>query len=126
MATDDSGQDPDRAAILARRRHFVALALSGLTTAGCKHNQPEPCLSIAQPTDGAGQDGPSPDGPFVEDPGVPVAEPEPEPETDPEPESDGGGELEPGPQPCLKVAAPSPRPCLKKKPPPRVCLLIID
>lgn len=124
MATDDSGQDPDRAAILARRRHFVALALSGLTTAGCKHNQPEPCLSIAQPTDGAGQDGPSPDGPFVEDPGVPVAEPEPEAE--PESESDGGGELEPGPQPCLKVAAPSPRPCLKKKPPPRVCLLMID
>lgn len=65
MATDDSGQDPDRAAILARRRHFVALALSGLTTAGCKHNQAEPCLSIAQPTDGAGQDGPSPDVPFA-------------------------------------------------------------
>jgi hypothetical protein len=115
----DESPDPDRAAILARRRRFIALAISGLATGGCRH-QPQACLSISIPDeDGngnsdAGAEGedagePSTSGAFVEDPGAPVdggsgetgeaIEPEPVPEP------------EPNPQPCLKVR-PTPHPCL--------------
>lgn len=68
MSDDESKrpEDPDRAAILARRQHFIAIALSGLaTTTACastgengtgtkeaeKKGQseapPEPCLKVA-------------------------------------------------------------------------------
>jgi hypothetical protein len=118
--SSDEPSDPDRAAILARRRRFIALAISGMATSGCKHQPPQPCLNVARPEDeygpnddgaddGEGQEAGEPDasGPFVEDPGVPV-----------EGETDGAetGETteappEPNPQPCLRMR-PTPRPCL--------------
>ncbi len=127
VAGDDE-LDPDRAAILARRRRFIALAISGLATASCKHPSPEPCLSVPVP-DGEQPDQPQADpgadssGPIVEDPGALLETPE----TD-----DDGSRNEPGealeptpPEVCLKVAAPqpapsqpaSPRPCLEQRRP---------
>ncbi len=47
----NEAEDPDRAAILARRQRFIAIALSGLAVgaeAGCD-SVPQPCLSIAPP-----------------------------------------------------------------------------
>lgn len=44
MANDRD--DPDRDAILARRRRFLALALSGMAVAGCE-SSPAPCLRVA-------------------------------------------------------------------------------
>ena len=38
----DDINDPDRAAILARRRRFIALAISSLAVTGCKRPKPEP------------------------------------------------------------------------------------
>jgi hypothetical protein len=123
--SEDDIPDPDRAAILARRRRFIALAISGLAAGGCKHGAPEPCLSVPMPEgnegepEGEGEDQGVPEepGPFVEDPGAPV---------------DGGGtegesgetEPKPQPQPCLKVQ-PNPQPCLKVKAPPHPCLMIM-
>ena len=52
----DDGQDPDRAAILARRRRFIALALGGLST-GCSPGDettttnPQPCLDFPAQTE---------------------------------------------------------------------------
>lgn len=46
---DDEHDDPDRAAILARRRRFLAVALSGVAAtalAGCE-TTPAPCLRLA-------------------------------------------------------------------------------
>lgn len=139
MRDDDQGkptQDSDRAAILARRKQFIALALSGLTTtAAC--------------TDGTGGDGKTPtqkadsndeprnDPPVEQPPQVCLSvaiEPQPEdnppvPETDPpvpetDPESPGDRPQIP-PNVCLKIVRPpeepppetAPRPCLKKMPP---------
>jgi hypothetical protein len=112
--SQDEVPDPDRAAILARRRRFIALAISGLATGGCKHT-PEPCLSIPIPNDDAGEgegegegvpEGqPSASEPFVEDPGTPV-----EGGT-----GETGGSSEAPPQP-------NPQPCLRKQPTPRACL----
>jgi hypothetical protein len=42
MSTDD----PDRAAILARRQRFVAIALSSLATGGVACTKPQPCLDV--------------------------------------------------------------------------------
>lgn len=117
--------DLDRAAILARRRRFIALAISGLATAGCKRTSPEACLSIEitpQP-----EDEPEPPQPFVEDPGVPLRG-----ETGPNESETGSTEGEAlehnRPQVCLEVApkpkSPKPRPCLKKQPP-QPCLMIL-
>jgi hypothetical protein len=76
--------DPDRDAILARRRKLIGAALAGITTvAGCGDNEPPPqvCLSPM----------------VVEE--TPVEEPPPE--VPPE-------EPEVSPQPCLSVVAPPP------------------
>lgn len=123
------GDDPDRAAILARRQRFIALALSGLATAACdKPNdepsapkvdktvqegkddggtRPHPCLSIVAPEAGEGGSTGKP-MPCLE-----VAVPEPDDES----EDDGAAP----PQPCLKIAAPEPKPkphpCLSIRPP---------
>ena len=44
---DDEGRDDlDRAAILARRQRFIALALSGLSASCGKTSGPQVCLSI--------------------------------------------------------------------------------
>ncbi len=60
--------DPDRAAILARRQRFVTLALSGLTgafAAGCdgggNESRPQPCLDVAAPPE-TKVEGPTSDG----------------------------------------------------------------
>ena len=131
MRDDDEGNKPtpdsDRAAILARRRQFIALALSGLTTtAACtdgnekpdgktqqpakeapKDHAPQVCLSVAPPTD---------------PPPIVLESPENDPEMVPpqvclkisRPPDDPEPKPEPKPQPCLKKAAP--KPCLKVAP----------
>jgi hypothetical protein len=43
---DEGRDDPDRAAILARRQRFIALALSGLSASCGKTSGPQVCLSI--------------------------------------------------------------------------------
>ena len=48
MATH--GDDPDRAAILARRRRFIALTLGGLAT-GCAPGKPAPDTTTADSVD---------------------------------------------------------------------------
>jgi len=54
MAGDERDDDVDRAAILARRQKFIALALSGLA-ASCgddKGAEPQPCLDVGPVTTG--------------------------------------------------------------------------
>jgi hypothetical protein len=130
MSDDESKrpEDPDRAAILARRQHFIAIALSGLaTTTACastgdsgtggtkeaeKKGQseapPEPCLSVALPPENAETETGAPPQPCLK-----VAPPDEQTE-----EGETGKPAEPAPEPCLKVA---PRPCLKKAAP-KPCL----
>jgi len=137
-----AGRD-DRAAILARRQHFIALALSGLaSTVACdgktdankaeggrgsgdsgREAPPQPCLEIAPLADDEGQT-PKPD-----EGGTSGSEPEPEPEIPPHaclriapPEDDSAdpGETEGGDEVGDKPR-PAPRPCLKKAAP-RPCL----
>ena len=58
----DGADDSDRAAILARRQRFIALALSGLSVAcGDDGNttSPMPCLDIGPQTDSASTTGAS-------------------------------------------------------------------
>ena len=121
--------DPDRAAILARRQRFIALALSGLaSTTACEKPKEDP----SAPKDGkASQEGKDDNKGAPPQACLKVAPPEPEggdstgkpmpclevmpPE--PEPIDDGS------PQACLKIAAPptepepKPQPCLKVRPP---------
>jgi hypothetical protein len=58
---DEGRDDPDRAAILARRQRFIALALSGLSAScgGDKDGKPQPCLDIAPMTESNSDDGAS-------------------------------------------------------------------
>src|SRR5690606_14851621 len=125
--------DPDRAAILARRKQFIALALSGLaTTTACtsggdeardnkstqpdksepEQTKPQPCLTVSIDPP------PEPPAPQVclsVAPVEPVEPPEPLPP--PEPVS---------PQVCLKIAVPDPEPQPetepKPEPKPKPCL----
>jgi hypothetical protein len=55
---DDDRSDPDRAAILARRQRFIALALSGLS-ASCGKNggSPTPCLDVGPAETSSADDG---------------------------------------------------------------------
>lgn len=133
MRDDDEGKpspDTDRAAILARRKQFIAIALSGLaTTTACtsggdkaqdgKSTQPDktdkgepiqpttadpqPCLSVAPPTE------PEPE-PIAPHPCLKIAAPEPSGETG-EALPDEPPPPEPKPRPCLKKMPP--KPCLK-------------
>lgn len=132
---DGAGSDPDRAAILARRQRFIALALSGLASTAC--------------TDGKSGEDKSSDGKLDT-----RSEPPPQPcltpvSVDPPPqaclkmvkppaetgggadETGGTGESETGdegetgkpetaPKPCLSKTAP--QPCLRKAPAPQPCL----
>ncbi|MFO7563505.1 MAG: hypothetical protein R6X02_12740 [Enhygromyxa sp.] len=150
MQDDDDGNDdgkgkakldPDRAAILARRKQFIALALSGLaTTAACTEG------GDATPKDKRAEDkGETGDATKVEAEGSIKEEappqpclsiappPEPDPPVPPEPPAgqeiggETGGETgeaqasqpppkpKPKPHPCLRKAAP--KPCLKKSAP---------
>jgi hypothetical protein len=80
--------DPDRAAILARRRRFIALALTGIAVTACKTKSgPQPCLNVGypenQPTGETDTDGPAvTEGPAADTDGI---EPSADPPTD-EPE----------------------------------------
>jgi hypothetical protein len=123
---DEHDNDPDRAAILARRRRFIALAISGLAATGCKGPGPQACLSIEQPPD---PDDPQPEpesgmtGPIVEDPGAPLESGE----TGGEDTGETGEVLEETrPETCLLIAPdPQPRPCLRKRRPnPQPCLMV--
>ncbi len=131
---DKPSPDSDRAAILARRKQFVALALSGLATTACttgtdkadddkaKPNEqsetkpapldevpPHPCLKIAPPEDNPNIKPQAclkiaPPDPVDETGETGAALDEPKPEPPPEPKP------KPKPRPCLRKAAP--RPCL--------------
>jgi hypothetical protein len=138
---DDDGQKPapdsDRTAILERRKRFIALALSGLSTAACTpasgpQGRPDPCLKGVprqqDEDDGDGDDAAAPQ-PCLSMPIRPDPPPDPPPqvclkiaqppadtgETDTG-EDDGAAAPEPVPQPCL--SKPAPRPCLKQAPQP--------
>jgi len=102
-------EDPDRAAILARRKRFLAIALSGLASGiSCAA---QPCLKVAAPPDpndpqdsnATPAESPSttPSGP-VPDEVTPPVEPSPEPTppsyTPPPPRAE--------PRPCLKIVKP--------------------
>lgn len=140
MADDAPEHDPDRAAILARRQRFIALALSGLAgSAACDACQPQPCLNIAQPQDEGGDaktgdaktgdakttdakttDAKTGDAKTTPQPclhGGPPPKPQPCLEVMPDPKAT--------PQPCLDVDPPQPRACLnvaREKPPAQPCL----
>lgn len=148
------GDDPDRAAILARRQRFIALALSGLaTTTACEkpkedpaapkdgkaaqegkddEGAPHPCLNVTK-VEPEGGDSTGKPMPCLE-----VMPPEPEPGDDGSPQAclkiaAPPTEPEPKPQPCLNVRPPEPepkpQPCLKVMPPepepkPQPCLRV--
>jgi hypothetical protein len=105
----DNPKKPDaRAVILARRAHFVAAAMASMGIAcGKEQPAPQPCLSAVQlPADaGAAADGtldasaPAEAGATAADAATPGAGQVGSP-----PRRDAGPP--PGPQPCLKVAAP--------------------
>jgi hypothetical protein len=60
---DEGRDDPDRAAILARRQRFIALALSGLSASCGKNNgSPQPCLDIGPAETSGTDDGATDDG----------------------------------------------------------------
>ena len=124
MAGDDSEQpDLDRAAILARRRRFIALAISGLASTGCKPSGPEVCLSIQAPdSEGGGEPQTPGTGPIVEDPGAPLETGETGGDESGETGETGEALEQTPPEVCLKVA-PTPRPCLKKAAP-QPCLMV--
>ena len=106
---EHDGQDPDRAAILARRRRFIALALGGLTT-GCSPGKPGPDPGTSgdgtRESDGSSTDGESGEsGSSSETGSVPCLKydlpPDDESGSD---ESDTGSEdggTTTGPRPCL-------------------------
>jgi hypothetical protein len=126
---DERPDDPDRAAILARRKHFIALAISGLATTACAgkdetsneaksdvevktedprpETPPQPCLSPMMPEElpDAGETGPdetgAPEANAAETGGEAQLE---APPPKPEPETK--------PRVCLRRAPP--KPCLKK------------
>jgi len=134
--SDERPADPDRAAILARRQRFIALALSGLAGAvACDRGKPFACLEIAEPP---GKDeGKDPKDPTKGEP-MPCLSPMPPPDEPPPqpclevmPPEDTKGD----PHPCLMVAKPQedpkaePRPCLNvaqppEEPPPQPCLKV--
>lgn len=56
MSDDGAADAQERAAILARRLHFVKLAIAGVAAATATQACGSPCLSVRPPLD-AGQDG---------------------------------------------------------------------
>ena len=50
---EDDDERKDRAAILARRAKFVAVALASFAAVGCGDDgAPRPCLNVAEPVEG--------------------------------------------------------------------------
>jgi hypothetical protein len=112
--------DDDRRAILDRRKKFIAMALSGLTSIGAACADDE-----GTPNETAPMEPPAQLVPLErEEPAVvaqPEPEPEPEPEAEPQPEPpDMEPDMRPRPRACLRVRRPS-----MAHAPPRVCLLQI-
>ena len=117
---DDTVVDPDREAILRRRRRFVAVALSGLASASlsgcadpkpCLDVAPQACLMVVAEEEDGGTSATSEMGPML-----PADPHEVTPRGgDVDEELDGGA----APQACLRVA---PQPCLKVAPEPQPCL----
>jgi len=100
--------DPDRAAILARRKHFLAIALSGLASgSACA---PQACLKVGavqvpeDPHNSNATPAESPSSPpaAIPDEVTPPAEPSPEP-TPPQYVPTGPRSE---PRPCLKIMKP--------------------
>ena len=145
-----SEDDPDRAAILARRKQFIALALSGLATTGCTDGRskdedgkaskpsvspqpPRPCLDVAAPPpaseSGEGETSGSETG--GSETGETGGSETAGSETGELAETDPPQRPDPRPRPCLRRAAPdpkpepepAPKPCLKK-PKPKTCLMV--
>lgn len=82
MSDDQGSNDDDRAAILARRRRYIATALTGMA-AGALTACAKPCLRVDLPEpDESAQD----DGDSVEE-ADPAAQETPPPPQDPKPES---------------------------------------
>lgn len=99
MQGDDD--DLDRAAILARRNRFIAVALSGLATGvGCA---PQTCLKVIAPQDPGAQRPARPEACLS------VAYPEPR-------------QPEPRPEPLPVMVTPPPEPSPPPSPPPYVPL----
>lgn len=114
----------DRAAILARRRFFVASALAGLAGTQCD-NAARPCLEVAPPPDAAAVRPATPTTPDAATRAAPT--PQPCLEVAPPREDAAAAALphkpvptasqrpKPGPQPCLKVVIPRELTGLEKK-----------
>lgn len=109
--------DPDREAILARRRKLVAVALSGLTTLGACGGDPAPAPCLEPPIEVRESQGESagdetqanqnePDGPGVREPiPGPCLAPPPSDWRQPEPDEDDESD-EAAPRPCLSPPVP--------------------
>lgn len=139
----DRRDDPDRAAILARRQQFVAIALSGLTTSvACtttESDKPDKD-KVEQPRDEGDPANADVGDPPETPPEVPpqpclsvIPEPPPAADTgtdDTETGDTDGGDTDDGKADNGKAddgndtsTKPPPRPCLKKRPPkPKPCL----
>ena len=117
MDGEQDSSEKDRAAILARRKHFIALALSGLASAGvaCDSNTSTPNSSGSTP-------GPS----SAPEPCLEIAPaPREEEEGEQGDEAGAGGSDDPPPQACLKIAEPEPpAPDEPDETEPKVCLKI--
>jgi hypothetical protein len=139
------GEDPDRAAILARRQRFIALALSGLaTTTACEKPKEDPSTPTKAAQEGKDANGTPPHpclnvAPLEPESGESTGKPMPcldvaPPETEPDdgspqaclkiaapPTTDPGPEPKPKPHPCLSIRPPEPepkpQPCLKVRRP---------
>lgn len=115
---DHDEHDPDRAAILARRRRFVALALGGLAT-GCTPGRPNSEVtgdSAGESTSGESSSGGESSSSGVESDTAPRPclkfDLPPEPETDTDTESGGESESGSGDTGTETGATTGPRPCL--------------
>lgn len=125
MARDDEtpSEDPDRAAILARRQHFIAIALSSLaTTTACRGPGERDTPSGEHPRKGDADASSAAEGSGKASVDPPPSAPSPDPgetsgsETG---ESETGDAPKAVPRPCLSEAR---RPT--KRAPPQACLLV--
>lgn len=110
LPPDPDDEDPDRAAILARRKRFIAIALSGLASgASCAA---QPCLKVIAPQDPDEQRPARPEAclSVAPDPEPPQPEPAPDavtPPPEPSPEPTPPRYSPPSkPEACLKIAGP--------------------
>jgi len=140
---NEPSPDPDREAILARRQRFIAIALSGFTSAlaGCDHRNEPPkppidqqgAVSSGAPTGNSGAPSRSVEGGVPPQPCLKMVPPQ-----NLNREEQGAQSEQSKPQPCLSIARPSDEkmPTRKeleqkmrehkaKEAPPQVCLSIV-